>query len=111
MRTTVTKEYIEKRIKDVNYHVLPGTTVTMCVMEMANGYKVLGKSACVNPDNFDAAEGRKWAYEDAIDEAWPLEGYLLAEELSRSTTEKRTYAATPLHGPHGQPLVFKASPT
>lgn len=84
MRTTVTKEYIEKRIKDVNYHVLPGTTVTMCVMEMVNGYKVLGKSACVNPGNFDAAVGRNWAYDDAIKNAWPLEGYLLAEELSRT---------------------------
>ncbi len=111
MRTTVTKEYLENRIKDVSYHVLPGTTITTCVLVMANGYKVLGKSACVDPDNFSAATGRKYAYEDALNEAWPLEGYLLAEELSRSTTEKRTYAATPLHGPHGQPLVFKASPT
>ena len=83
MRTTVTKEYIEKRIKDLNYHVLPGTTVTLCMMEMVNGYKVIGKSACVDLGNFDAALGRKYAYEDALKEAWPLEGYLLAEELSK----------------------------
>jgi hypothetical protein len=37
----------------------------------------------VDLGNFDAALGRKYAYEDALKEAWPLEGYLLAEELSK----------------------------
>lgn len=82
MRTTVTKEYIEKRIFDVNYHLIPNTTITLCVITMMNGYNVTGESACVNPDNFDAALGRRYAYENAMEKIWPLEGYLLAEELS-----------------------------
>lgn len=81
MRTTVTAEYMQKRIKDVSYSILPGTTVTICLLTMANGFSVMGKSACVNPHNFDAAVGRKFAYEDAVEQLWPLEGYLLAEEL------------------------------
>ena len=31
--------------------------------------------------NQDKAIGEKFAYEDAINKAWPLEGYLLAEEI------------------------------
>lgn len=81
MRTTVTKERIEKRIKDVDYHIIPNSTITLCVITMVNGYKVTGESACVNPDNFDAALGRRYAYENAMEKIWPLEGYLLAEEL------------------------------
>lgn len=81
MRTTVTKERIEKRIKDVDYHIIPNSTITLCVITMVNGYKVTGESACVNSDNFDAALGRRYAYENAMEKIWPLEGYLLAEEL------------------------------
>ena len=81
MRTTVTMELIERRITDVDYHRLPDTTLTICVITMRNGYKVTGESACVNPDNFDSALGRRYAYENALEKIWPLEGYLLAEEM------------------------------
>ncbi len=84
MRTTVTKEYLEKRIEDVGYFILPGTNVTICSLTMRNDYVVIGKSACVNPANFDSALGRKYAYEDALEQLWALEGYLLAEERSRT---------------------------
>ena len=81
----VSKEGIEKRIKDVEYHVLPSTTITICRIIMVNGYGVLGQSACVDPANFDAAVGRKFSYEDAFDKIWALEGYLLAEKVYRDS--------------------------
>lgn len=84
MRTSVEKSYIESRVKDVTYHRIPGTTATICNIEMVNGFSVRGESACVDPKNFDEALGRKIAYENAFQNLWQLEGYLLAEEHSRT---------------------------
>lgn len=83
MRTSVEKSYIEARISDVSYHRIPGTTATICNIEMVNGFSVRGESACVDPKNFDEALGRKIAYENAFQNLWQLEGYLLAEERRR----------------------------
>ena len=51
---------------------------------MENGYVVVGTSACVDPLKFNQALGEKYSYENAIDKLWPLEGYLLAEELFKN---------------------------
>ncbi len=80
-RTTVTLEDIQRKVKQTTYTVLPDTTTTVCQLRMENGYVILGTSACVDPTKFNKAIGEKFAYEDAINKAWPLEGYLLAEEL------------------------------
>lgn len=68
-----------KRIVKTVYTVLPDSTTTVCQLHMVNGYVVLGFSACVEPSNYNRALGEKYAYEDAINKLWPLEGYLLAE--------------------------------
>ena len=80
-RTTVTLEDIQSKVKKTTYTILPDTTTTVCQLHMENGYVILGTSACVDPAKFSAATGEKYAYEDAINKAWPLEGYLLAEEI------------------------------
>ncbi len=56
--------------------------LTICVLVMWNGFVVMGKSACASPENFDAELGRKIARQDAFNQIWPLEGYLLREKLS-----------------------------
>lgn len=58
------------------------TTVTGCWAFLPNGFKIAyGESACVNPANFDAELGKKYAKERAeyaaTQELWKLEGYLL----------------------------------
>ena len=83
----VTKEIINSRISGVVYHVIPDTTITMCVITMANGYDVIGYSACVDSTNFDAALGQKYSYEDAYEKIWPLEGYLLQERMSEASVD------------------------
>ena len=80
MSTSVDKAYIESRVADVTYERGKGT-ITHCYITMRNGFTVTGQSACVNSSNYDEALGRKYAYEDAFAELWPLEGYLLAERL------------------------------
>ena len=82
-RTKVTLPYMESRVKHVSYAVLPETTTTICVMTMVNGYVVLGTSACADPAMFNKALGEQYSYADAIKQLWPLEGYLLREELSK----------------------------
>jgi len=56
--------------------------LTLCVLVMQNGFTLIGKSAPASPENFDAEKGRLFAYEDAIKQLWPLEGYALREKLS-----------------------------
>lgn len=55
--------------------------LTFCVLVLANGFTVTGKSACASPENFDAEIGKKIAREDAINQLWPLMGYALKELL------------------------------
>lgn len=80
-RTTVALADIQAKVKKTVYTVLPDTTTTVCQLHMENGYVVLGTSACVDPAKFNQALGEKYAYEDALNKAWPLEGYLLAQEI------------------------------
>ena len=81
LRTAVSLNDIQDRIKKTTHTVLPDTTTTVCQLHMVNGYVILGTSGCVDPAKFNKALGEKYAYEDAINKAWPLEGYLLAEEM------------------------------
>lgn len=83
-RTSIDKPYIESRIKDVDYVVMKDGRTTICTLTMANGFTVNGFSACVAVANFDEALGRKYAYERAFEQLWPLEGYLLADRLNAS---------------------------
>lgn len=81
MSNKVTIEQIHSKIKNEMYLVLPDGKSTLCVLTMENGYTIKGLSACVDAANFDINIGRKIAYEDAIRQIWPLEGYLLAQRL------------------------------
>lgn len=56
--------------------------MTLCFLVMQNGFVVVGKSAPASPENFDESKGRQFAYEDAIKQLWPLEGYALRDRLS-----------------------------
>jgi hypothetical protein len=56
--------------------------LTFCILILASGYTVVGHSACVSPENFDAELGRKIARQNAIDQCWPLFGFHLAACLA-----------------------------
>lgn len=60
----------------------PLDLLTICILVMRNGFTVIGKSAPASPENFDEEKGRRFAYEDAIKQLWPLEGYALREKLA-----------------------------
>lgn len=73
----VTAEHIRKQVVLESFHVFPGTTTTICLLTLKNGFTVTGESACVSAANFDAELGRGIARSDAINKIWLLEGYLL----------------------------------
>lgn len=77
---------LDSKITGEQYHVFPGTTVTVCCLTLENGYSVIGQSAAVSTANFDAEIGRKVARADARDKIWALEGYLLRERLYREAS-------------------------
>ena len=56
--------------------------LSICILVMRNGFTVIGKSAPASPANFDAELGRKFAYEDAIRQLWPLMGFALRDRLA-----------------------------
>ena len=77
----ITPEHLKSIIKSVDYHVFPGTQLTVCCMTLVNGFTVTGESACASPENFDKEIGEHAAYGNAFNKLWPLEGYLLKQRL------------------------------
>lgn len=49
--------------------------------KLLSGFTVLGRGACVDPANFNIEIGRQVAREQAEDQLWQLEGYLLQNRL------------------------------
>ena len=56
--------------------------LTICVLQLRNGFTVTGESACASPENFDAEVGRKIARANAVQKIWPLMGYELRSKLA-----------------------------
>ena len=75
-------EKIDAVITGEDYHVFPGTTLTVCCLKLKNGFTVTGESAAASPENFNVEIGRTIARSNARDKIWALEGYLLREKLA-----------------------------
>lgn len=75
---------IDAAIVGEDYHVFPGTTMTVCALKLRNGFIVIGESAAASPENFDRDIGRKIARDNARNKIWALEGYLLRERLTET---------------------------
>lgn len=69
----LTKEYLDSLIIDAEYTTI--RPVTICCLTLRSGFKVIGKSAVLDPEKFNAEIGQKVAYEDAFNQLWELEGY------------------------------------
>ena len=84
----VTLDQIYRKIKSDTYLVLPDGRTTVCQLTLENGYTINGVSACVDIKNFNLELGRKYAYENAVQSIWHLEGYLLMEKMYAATQAK-----------------------
>lgn len=77
----VTPAMLDQEIVKEDYYVFPGTTLTICLLTLKNGFSVTGESACAVPENFDAELGRKIARDNAKQKLWPLLGFRLRDAL------------------------------
>jgi hypothetical protein len=73
--------HINNTIAGEQYHVFPGTTLTVCCLTLRNGFAVTGESVAASLENFDAEIGRRIARQNAREKIWALEGYLLKQVL------------------------------
>lgn len=70
-------------------------TLTVCVLTLVNGFTVVGKSACVSPENYRDDLGEHYAREDAKRHIWTLEAYLLKQRLHDDKVLRDTFASGP----------------
>lgn len=75
----VLPEALNAKIREVTF--IRHSHLTICVIELANGFFVTGESAPASPENFNQEIGRHYAFKAALAKVWPLEGYLLHEGL------------------------------
>lgn len=81
MEAKIAAKYLingEAAVGDVPAHESLGV-LTLCILVMQNGFTIIGKSAPARAENYNKDLGEKLAYEDAIRQLWPLEGYLLRQ--------------------------------
>lgn len=77
----ITPDDIDNAIVDEQYYVFPGTTLTVCMLTLTNGFNVTGESASASPANYNKELGEKIARDNARNKIWALEGYRLKSEL------------------------------
>ena len=83
----VTLQEVEDAITDETYTVLPDGRTTVCQLTLYNGFTVEGSSACVSIENFNAELGNKYSRQRALDEAWKVMGFRLADRLWQQTQQ------------------------
>jgi hypothetical protein len=105
----ITPDRIAAVIISEAYHRLT-PTLTVCVLELANGFTVTGESACASPANYNEELGNSIARKQAEQKIWALEGYVLRDKLALvaagtppSTPGMRTYVGT--KAVHAMPLT------
>lgn len=86
----ITSEHIDALVASLTYETahVPGTTSTVATARLPGGFvAAIGHSACIAPENFDLALGKKYAIQDAEKEArdalWQFEGYALYLQLEQ----------------------------
>lgn len=72
---------VDNCIARAEYWNPKGTTLTICVLHLKNGFTVTGESASASKDNFNRIIGQDLAFQKARDKIWMLEGYRLRSNL------------------------------
>lgn len=74
----ITLEDLKARVADVEY--VTREHLTVAIVKLDNGFFLVGKSAPVDPDNFNAEYGKQLAHDDALRQAWPLLAFAHLED-------------------------------
>lgn len=79
--TSITKDFLESRIKTIEYFALPNGRSILCVITLDNGFITEGLSHAASGGNFKEEIGKKVAYDIAFDKLWMPFGFFLREAL------------------------------
>ena len=77
----VAPEDVDREIAAEDYHVFPGSCLTVCALTLRNGFIVTGESACASPANYNQELGLRIARANAREKIWPLLGFRLRDQL------------------------------
>jgi hypothetical protein len=80
----VTPGMLDEEIVNSQFHVFPGSQLTVCCLTLRNGFTVTGESACASPENFDSGIGQTISRQNARDKIWPLLGFRLRDSLANA---------------------------
>jgi hypothetical protein len=69
----VTLDDLKAQVADVEYIVRGHLTIA--VLTLHSGWFLVGRSAPVDPANYNAEHGRELAHDDALRQLWPLAAY------------------------------------
>ncbi len=95
---SVSQEHIDKLINEAEtQEAIFWDKELVISFKLHNGFTVLGRAACVDPANFDLVIGRKIAKDNAKEQLWQLEGYLLQTKLHYQKSTPSFPTATPEH--------------
>ena len=84
----VTAEKIQKMMQNAKTQVYTAfDKCTIVAMQFENGFILTASSACVDPANYDAKMGVKYAKEDIESQLWKLEGYALQKAVHKLMQE------------------------
>lgn len=82
MVKSVRVEQLDKLIADSKIeYIRVFETSTIAAVRLPNGYTLIGHSACVDPALYNKEIGEKIALENAKQQLWALEGYVLKNEM------------------------------
>jgi len=81
-KQTVTQEHVDKILDSAETQEATFWNKEVIVSyKLYNGFTILGRGACVDSEHFDVELGRKYARQDASNQLWKLEAYLLQNKL------------------------------
>ena len=86
----LTSAILKDLIKHEDYTRHESSTTTVCFLTLKSGFVVTGQSACIDPANFNEEIGRTYAYDNAFDKLWELEGYHQKALLSQANQNEQT---------------------
>lgn len=92
--TKIEHDQLLSNVHDISYVLLSNTAsnraapVTICHVMLKNGKNVIGINyGAIDPENHSEEMGREYAYKEAIDKLYELEGYALICKHHEQQTE------------------------
>lgn len=79
-KPTLTRNDLLAMVGYYSYLPLEDGRTTLCIMDLKNGSTTIGKSQVMYAENNDPKKGAQAAFDDAVEQLWPLAGFKHLQE-------------------------------